>query len=353
LLLSGTFARAVAREEARASHEYSAEPWWRPAGGALLTPDAMEGAASDACALTTGRLLAAAETIVLDAGGQVVALDGHHYDLRALLKEARDLAPDGLVRIGALVEGPGGDLTHGGPLDGQTLVLTAAPRRAVVLPYGSLSGASGEGPTRHTFVLVTTTPDRLRAAHKLEGDSLPDRDAVACVRTTVFEGELRDSVLLLPVEEPEHLKETAPVYVCVLSSAAAAAPEYCANWMRSADPDRLSLVMDTPATAAIRRWCTGRVRFRTEARAVAVEGDEVRVVAGRLEEPGRRSPLVLIPSTEFGARWFESVRVEDEMLNEAIMDDPRLFERESDHLDVVLTHMLLEERFLGTGSWRQ
>jgi len=60
---------------------------------------------------------------------------------------------------------------------------------------------------------------------------------------------------------------------------------------------------------------------------------------------------VIIPSTEFGARWFEAVRAEDAQLDAAVHDDPELFERESDHLDVVLTHLLFEERFVGTGSW--
>jgi hypothetical protein len=80
---------------------------------------------------------------------------------------------------------------------------------------------------------------------------------------------------------------------------------------------------------------------------------ELRMIAGRVEEPGRRSPLVIIPSTEFGARWFEAVRAEDAQLDAAVHDDPELFERESAHLDVVLTHLLFEERFVGTGSWRR
>ena len=40
-----------------------------------------------------------------------------------------------------------------------------------------------------------------------------------------------------------------------------------------------------------------------------VENEEVRIIAGRLEEPGKHSPLVVIPSTEFGARWFEAARL--------------------------------------------
>jgi len=77
------------------------------------------------------------------------------------------------------------------------------------------------------------------------------------------------------------------------------------------------------------------------------------VIVGRLREPGRRSPLVVIPSTEFGARWFEAARTEDDLLREAVVDDEGVFDRESAHLDIVLTHLLLEERFLGTGSWRR
>jgi hypothetical protein len=31
--------------------------------------------------------------------------------------------------------------------------------------------------------------------------------------------------------------------------------------------------------------------------------------------------------------------------------DPDLFEQESAHMDVVLTHLILEEPVVGTGSW--
>jgi hypothetical protein len=123
--------------------------------------------------------------------------------------------------------------------------------------------------------------------------------------------------------------------------------------MRFADSKRVSLVMDTPATAALRRWCATSASFRTETKLVRVEDEEVRVIVGRLEEPGRHSPLVIIPSTEFGARWFDTARAEDPFLEAAIVEDHGFFDREADHLDVVLTHMLFEERFLGTGSWRR
>ena len=82
-------------------------------------------------------------------------------------------------------------------------------------------------------------------------------------------------------------------------------------------------------------------------------GDEVRIIAGRVADGDRRSPLVIIPTTEFGARWFESACLEDEGLASIIVEDEGLFDRESDHLDIVLGHLLLEERFIGTGSWRR
>ena len=173
------------------------------------------------------------------------------------------------------------------------------------------------------------------------------------MRTTVFDGETRDSVLLLLVDGHEHVAEAHPVYTCVFSSAAARDPEGVKVWMRWADPQRLSLVMDTPATAALRRWCAGGARFFCATRQVQVGDDDIRVIVGRVEAGSGRSPLVVIPSTEFGARWFESACMEDPVLDAAIVDDPALFDREADHLDVVLTHLLLEERFLGTGSWRR
>lgn len=80
---------------------------------------------------------------------------------------------------------------------------------------------------------------------------------------------------------------------------------------------------------------------------------EIRVIAGRVEQEDSHSPLVIIPSTEFGARWFESVRQEDAELAAIVQEDPEFFEREDGHLDVVLNHLLFEERYVGTGSWRK
>ena len=80
---------------------------------------------------------------------------------------------------------------------------------------------------------------------------------------------------------------------------------------------------------------------------------DVRIIAGRVEEGDRHSPLVVIPTTEFGARWFEAATAEDDLLRRAVRVDPSLFEQESDHLDVVLNHLLFEEHVVGTGSWRQ
>jgi len=138
-----------------------------------------------------------------------------------------------------------------------------------------------------------------------------------------------------------------------MSSASAAAPDVAAQWLRWADPDLVSLVMDTPATTAIRRWCTDGAKFRTDTRAVALGSDEVRFIVGRVESSEARSALVVIPTTEFGARWFDAARSEDSTLRSAVHDDPEMFERESTLLDVLLTHVMLEERFVGTGSWRR
>jgi hypothetical protein len=155
------------------------------------------------------------------------------------------------------------------------------------------------------------------------------------------------------VDDPLQLDSEIPMYVSVLSSAAAIEPAATERWMRWANPDRLSLVMDTPATAALRRWCVRGARFRTQTRLITVEGMEVRVIAGRVEREGSRSALVIIPTTEFGARWFEAARAEDPALSEAIVEDPDFFERENGHLDIVLNHLLFEERYVGTGSWRR
>lgn len=350
-LLAGGFADDVAREETRSSRVYASEPWWQSVGPVRLPPEALDGAAANGFEAVYRRLFAEAEKIIVRSGGTVVATDGYEKDLRLLLDEANGLAPD-LPRIGALMTTHDDDLSHGGPLDAQTVELTAAPRRATLLPYGSLSGLSGEGNDRHAFVVVTT-PRRLRSAYHLEGISLPDEGPLACLRATLYDGEERDSILLLHVDGPEQLAEEVPVYVSILSSAATEDPERTSHWMRAFDTEHVSLVMDTPATPALRSWCADGARFRTETRLVLFERDEVRVIAGRIEAPGRRSPLILIVSTEFGARYFEAVCAEDPRLGSAVIKDDRFFEREGIGLDIALFHLLLEERFLGTGSWRR
>lgn len=351
-LLDGSFADAVAREQREAVRKHGDDAWWHPKDGVRLSPESMDGDAAASSAEMHDRLMADAMAIIAAQGGTAVEADAHHDELRALLEAARALVSGGLLRIGALTEAPGLDLIHGGPLDGQTIELTLAPKRAVVLPYGEVSGASGQGPGRHLFVAVTT-PTRLRSSHDLEGLPLPDTDAVSVIRSTVFDGDTRDAVLLVMVDSPGLIKEAVPVYVSLLSSAMGAAPEMAATWIRAFDADRVSIVMDTPATAAILRWCVNGAQFHTDTNQVRVEGEEIRVIFGRVVRDRQRSPLVVIPSTEFGARWFESVLTEDDTLRSVVVDDAEMFKRESAHLDIVLNHLLYEERFLGTGSWRR
>jgi hypothetical protein len=120
-LLKGSFSDVVLGEQAQAKQTYGSELWWQPVGEVLLSPDSMDGAAASAFSMLMRRLIDQADDIIRSAGGTAVAWDAHHDDLRALLVEARQLAPAGLARIGALVESPGGELLHGGPLDGQIL----------------------------------------------------------------------------------------------------------------------------------------------------------------------------------------------------------------------------------------
>jgi hypothetical protein len=256
-LLAGDYASDVALAQGEAATHYGKEPWWSPLEGVLLRPEAMDGEAAEAFGALHRRLFQNATAILASAGAESIAPDAHHDELRVLLRQALALAPEDLTQIGALVEGPGGDLLHGGALDSQTIELTAAPERAVLLPYGSsIAGLSGEGEWRHGFLTVTR-PQRIRAAYRLEGVGLPDAKSFACLRSVVFKGEERDSVLLVVVERPEELKEEVPIFVSVLSSAAAADPEGTAGWMRWADPSRVSLVMDTPLTAALRSGAEG------------------------------------------------------------------------------------------------
>jgi hypothetical protein len=222
-----------------------------------LTLESMDGDASALSQSLHVRLLAGAARVLREGGAAVIDGQAHHDELRALLASARALAPEGLARIGALVEAGGQELMHGGALDSQTITLTAAPTRGVVLPSRSISGLSGEGATRHGFVTVVR-PERLRRSYRLEGVELPDVPALACLRTTVFDDDRRDYVLFALLDGPAAIEEEeVPIFVSVSSSAAAAAPESASLWMGSADPDRLSLVMDSPATAALVR-CEGR-----------------------------------------------------------------------------------------------
>jgi hypothetical protein len=111
--------------------------------------------------------------------------------------------------------------------------------------------------------------------------------------------------------------------------------------------------MDTPASVALRRWCSSvGTRFRTATESVTVEGMNLRIIVGRIENGGKESELVLIPTTEFGARWFETAIREDTVLASAVYTDDELFQEESGHLDVVLSHLFSEERVVGSGSWR-
>ena len=351
-LLKTGFRETVEHAHADAARSYTDEAWWAGSAEVRLTPESMDGHPALLSRELQYRLFKAAAASHAGGGANVLDEDGHHDDLRRVLAQAQMLVPEGLARIGALVESPDADLLHGGALDSQRITLSAAPRRASVLPYGSVSGMSGEGETRHGFLTIAR-PERLQSFYELSGIPLPAEPAIACLRTTVFNGPVRDSVLLVVVDAPERLHEgDAPIYVSVSSSAAAAAPEMTAEWMGYADRRRLSLVMDTPATAALRRWCqSDGARFRTATRQINAHGVDLRIIAGRVEHDGRQSALVTIPTTEFGARWFEAAIHEDPLLKRAVVVDTDLFEEESAHMDVVLTHLILEEPVVGTGSW--
>lgn len=353
VLLAGSFKERVAAANRTAEAEHGNARWWQPMDGVMLAPAAMDGAAGEASQVLHRELLNHAEDLVAAAGGMTTDTEAYHVALRELLSQARAQAPEGLARIGALVESPGGEVMHGGALDSQTIQLTAAPSRTVVLPHGSASGLSGADEDAHVFI-VLTRPERIeRAFAVVEGIDLPSTPSVALLRSTVYDGERRDCVLHIVLDDPPQFDRSTSVYLSVLSSAVASDPETAAMWMRWADPSRLSLVMDTPSSAALKRWCGSGGRFRTQTRLVVVEGMEVRIIAGRVEEGERRSPLVIIPTTEFGARWFEAACLEDSELAAAVLEDDQFFEQHQQHLNIVLTHLLYEERFIGTGSWRR
>lgn len=354
MLVQSRFADAVAAAQLDFERDHGHQAWWRGTEDVTLTPESMDGDASELSRGLHRLLFTQAARVLSEQGAPVLDGHAHHDELRDLLASAAALAPEGLTRIGALVETGGQELMHGGALDSQTITLTAAPTRGVVLPARSISGFSGEGAHRHGFVTLVR-PERLRRSYRLEGVELPNSPALACLRTTVFDDDRRDCVLFALLDDPTATEgEQVPIYVSVSSSAAAAAPELVATWMGSSHPDRLSLVMDTPATAALQRWCRDEdARFRTATQLVSIAGMDVRIIAGRVEQGERRSALVVIPTTEFGARWFEAATAEDERMRRAVRVDPGLFEEESDHLEVVLNHLLFEEHVVGTGSWRQ
>ncbi len=352
-LLASDFAEQVREFELEAERKFNREPWWRPEGGLLIGPEAVDGAAGvELENLRKGLFSHAAQTLQ-ESDIETFPDDAHHRDLRELLRQAFALAPDGLPRIGAIAE----DTSDSGQLDlsaldGQTVRLPVAPERATVLPYGTASGLGGEGESRHGFVAVTTT-ERIELNFTLSGVELPDSEVVACMRATVFDGEERDSILLLPISDPSQVNEEHPVFVSAYSSAKASDSETVDSWLAWATPARSSIVMDTPFMAPLRRWVAEGARFRTQTRVLEVEGVEIRVIAGRIEDGGRQSPLIIVPTTEFGARWFEAACGEDPELSKHVVEDPSFFEKDSDHLDVVITHLLFEERYVGTGSWRK
>lgn len=352
LLLKGGYASRVEHAAERAEQEHGHESWWQHDGEVRFRPESMDGAAAEAATRLYQQLFAEASSILASGRAATLALDAHQQDLRELLGQARSLAPEGFAQIGALVEAPGGELLHGGPLDGQTITLTIAPDRAVLLPFGSASGLSGEDESLHAFVVVTR-PTRIRAAYgQVDGIALPQGTSIACLRSSVFDGPTVESVVLIPVEIPQ-IDEAVPVFVSVFSSAAAFDPAGTAKWLSWAGPHRASLVMDTPATAALRRWCGDGAVFRCETRAIRVADRELRIIAGRVERGERRSPLVVIATSEFGSRWFEAACAEDPALAAAVQVDESFFDAEGWQLDVVINHLLLEERFIGTGSWRR
>lgn len=127
--------------------------------------------------------------------------------------------------------------------------------RGVVLPCQSISGLSGEGASRHGF-LTLVRPERLRRSYELEGVRLA---RYARCRMPTYDGLRRGSPRVRPccaVDDPKEVEnEQAQIFVSMSSSAAAAEPELAASWMAIAESHRLSLVMDTPATVALHRWC--------------------------------------------------------------------------------------------------
>jgi len=353
LLLNSDFVRVVQAVLVEMECVHGHEDWWRGFEGVPLPPSSMEGSAGDFAQDLYLSLFDAASASLRQAGTNVVGIDGHFHELIVVLEKAAEKVPEGLVRIGAVVETPGAELLQNGALDSQTIRLSAAPKRATVLPYGSVSGLSGVGSNRHGFLSIVR-PEKLRASYELEGISIPDAPAVACLRSTIFSGESRDSVLFVLVDNPNRLEACeAPIFVSIASSAAAADPELVSMWRQSCDSSHLSLVMDTPASVALRRWCSSvGTRFRTATESVTVEGMNLRIIVGRIENGGKESELVLIPTTEFGARWFETAIREDTVLASAVYTDDELFQEESGHLDVVLSHLFSEERVVGSGSWR-
>lgn len=352
-LLRSQFPLVVQSENALGERTHGREKWWRGSLSERLAPESMDGDAERLAEALHRRFCQVGSQLLAPIGATVLANESHHGELRRIIRQASDLAPSGIARMGALVENTEGGALNGGPLDSQTITLGAAPRRASVLPHDSCSGLSGEGANRHGF-LVVVRPERLRASYELDGVPLPRSPAVACLRSTVYDHTEPDSILLVVVDRPESLRECqVPVYVSISTSALAAAPEQARMWTHYSDPRRLSLILDTPAIATLRKWCApDDARFCTATQNVSAAGERLYIIAGRVERPHRSSALVVIPTTEFGARWFEAATQEDSTLREKVVVDPDLLSDESLHLDVVLNHLLYEEPLVGTGSWR-
>jgi hypothetical protein len=350
-LLDSDFAAVVAAANEDALREHGREDWWREGHGRSASTS-LSGGVDEAALALRKRMFGEAAAALRATGATVIAEGDHYTDLAELLKRAAATTPRPLVPTGAMTELPYIERVLY-PLDRLTITPSDVPARATLLPYHKGSGFTREGAHRHGFLTLVRT-DYLSSSYELHGLPVPEVPAIACLRRTVHEGRPDAAIQHMIVAESDPLQEENghPIYVSVTNSAAVAAPQLSSHWMRRADLDRLSLVMDTPVTPLIRRWCEPEgVRFRVSIACIEVADMEMWVIAGRVERSDSRSPLVIIPASELGTHGFEAFVEEEAPMRDAVVIDDELFQEERIHIGVVLNHLLREEHMVGPGRW--
>lgn len=350
ILLESHYADEVSALADEVRNRYVRRDWWSLAASDTLSVDVFDGESGEVGQELRLELFGRAKAILEAAGAEMLEPEGHFPLLVSLLQRATALAPDGLPRIGALHQEDGLDFIDGGALDAETIELHSSRIAAIVAPLDLDGGRAGvEGGMAHRFITVQRR-DRILSTYDLQGLPLPDGAVLALARRTAM-GEGDELVVLSAVSAPAELGDLADVYVSVMGSAQAEGVDQA--WFQAVPPERLSTVLDTPLLPALRRWLAAEgTLFACTSLRIETGLSKLSIIAGRLRSPAGLSPLIVFPTSDFGARLFDQAVRQDPRLQGRVVEDEDLEEAEDHHLQIVLNHLVQEERMVGPGSWR-